>query len=284
MTQDESDQISQSRRFLNPFMERAFTLEERDLIEKAANHVKSHILDVYSQKNRKAPKMSVEFLDSERENLMGEINEIVKFVLDFDNQGKEISFSYGLHAADVLMSVLTFYYDSLYDDYEISNIEAMGDRIDKIKDIMDMPFLDAASRDLYNVYRDKEESAKEGLIFISYSTKDKKLARIIYNKMSLKYNLFLAHDDIKISDEWRSIILDNLKKCDYLVTIVTENFLKSCWTNQEVGFALARNIPIASIFFTSEKKAGFLESKQGIVVEEVPDFDIITKHLFDFLS
>jgi len=86
-------------------------------------------------------------------------------------------------------------------------------------------------------------------IFISYSHKDKELAGSM--KFHLQYvfgfDVFLAHEDIEPTHEWEDEIIFNLKSCDVLIALITENYNISEWTDQEAGFALARGIQIISI-------------------------------------
>ena len=78
-------------------------------------------------------------------------------------------------------------------------------------------------------------------IFISYNTLDKEVAGNISKKLE-KWGLdvFLAHDDIEVSEEWREVILENLFDCDVIIPIITENFRNSDWTSQEIGVVLGR--------------------------------------------
>ena len=85
-------------------------------------------------------------------------------------------------------------------------------------------------------------------VFISYSHKDRRLAhRVKEGLEELGFNVFLAHDDIRISAAWRREILKRLRSCEIFVPILTEAFTKSKWTDQEVGYALARGARIAPL-------------------------------------
>jgi hypothetical protein len=109
-------------------------------------------------------------------------------------------------------------------------------------------------------------------IFLSYSTKDKVLARQIKVQISRKgYSVFLAHEDLKISQEWVSEIRKELRLCDVYVALLTENFRKSEWTDQEAGYALSRSkrkekkcliLPIT--VHPIESPHGFLKSFQAL--------------------
>jgi hypothetical protein len=85
-------------------------------------------------------------------------------------------------------------------------------------------------------------------VFLSYSHKDRRLAhKVKEGFVALGFDVFLAHDDIRVSTAWRREILKSLRKCEIFVPILTEAFTKSKWTDQESGYALARGARIAPL-------------------------------------
>ena len=92
-------------------------------------------------------------------------------------------------------------------------------------------------------------------------------ARGTFDQLKLEFGnlrviFFLAHDDIHPGDEWRSALLRALKSMDALISIHSDGFAQSPWANQEVGFALARDVPIVAIL-NGEAPSGFLAQVQG---------------------
>jgi hypothetical protein len=78
-------------------------------------------------------------------------------------------------------------------------------------------------------------------IFLSYSVKDKELAgQVKQNLTRIGYDVFLAHEDIAPTDEWLRRIEAELKRCDVFIAILSENYRKSEWADQEAGYALSR--------------------------------------------
>lgn len=55
---------------------------------------------------------------------------------------------------------------------------------------------------------------------------------------------FVAHNSIEPSEEWQSVIEAALRSCDAMVVFLHEGFKESNWCDQEVGFALARRVPV----------------------------------------
>lgn len=106
--------------------------------------------------------------------------------------------------------------------------------------------------------------------FLSYAHEDKVLAGKV--KQILETNgvsAFLAHEDLDVSEEWRIEILKHLDTSSALVAIVTDNFAKSVWANQEVGIAIAKGLTLIPLMVGgSTAMKGFLEMHQGIPVSE----------------
>lgn len=57
----------------------------------------------------------------------------------------------------------------------------------------------------------------------------------------------MAHEDIKPTQQWLDEIENALGSMDALVALMTEGFHDSNWTDQEVGFAFGREVPIISV-------------------------------------
>jgi nucleoside 2-deoxyribosyltransferase len=55
---------------------------------------------------------------------------------------------------------------------------------------------------------------------------------------------FVAHEDIHPTQAWQDEIENALASMDAFVAVMTENFHESDWTDQEVGYAVARGVPI----------------------------------------
>lgn len=101
-------------------------------------------------------------------------------------------------------------------------------------------------------------------VFLSYSTSDKKLAGKI--KLGLEeygLDVFLTHEDIKPSAQWINKILTELEACHCFLPILTENFNKSGWTNQETGVAFARRKIIIPLK-TKTNPHGFISQFQAL--------------------
>jgi hypothetical protein len=127
-----------------------------------------------------------------------------------------------------------------------------------------------AKSDIFSKYdkapNKKGENREKHEFFISYSSKDKKLARQIRDIIfEHSFAVFLAHRDIPMSKGWREEILSHLKSCTTLVALCTKNYKCSTWGNQEIGIGFEKGKKIIPLFYqgTTKSDFGFLETFQG---------------------
>lgn len=77
--------------------------------------------------------------------------------------------------------------------------------------------------------------------FISYHHDDRAVGGQIAELLSrLGITTFLAHEDIDVSEEWRIVLLSELRITDLFIPILTKNYYASVWCVQESGIAAGR--------------------------------------------
>lgn len=103
-------------------------------------------------------------------------------------------------------------------------------------------------------------------VFVSYSSKDKKMAGEIDAVLKvLRMEPFLAHgDSIETGKQWKEAVREAIRECDILVALVTPNFRESEYTEQEVGAAWGLKKPVLTILTDGEKPSGFIVDWQGV--------------------
>lgn len=131
-----------------------------------------------------------------------------------------------------------------------------------------------------------ERKSGKKLIFFSYSSKDSKKVGEICEILEKDYNydVFKAHETIKVTQEWRAKIKENLDNCDGLVAYITRNFRGSEWTYQECGWVAGRRKPIYSLFIMKKIPDGFLEEMQGTRISYKTDVKEIARKINDAFS
>jgi nucleoside 2-deoxyribosyltransferase len=85
-------------------------------------------------------------------------------------------------------------------------------------------------------------------VFLSHISAHKVFASELQAALS-NYGIsaFVAHEDIEPDSEWQDEIEKALRTCDALVALLNPDFNLSTWTDQEVGYALGRGIPVLSV-------------------------------------
>lgn len=107
-------------------------------------------------------------------------------------------------------------------------------------------------------------------VFLSHKWEDATYVGRVKKVLADHYGIdaFVAHDDIEPSRKWREVIKAALSSCHALVAVLHPDFHKSQWCDQEVGWALGRNIPVVTVRRDDvcRKRDGFLEEHQDINV------------------
>lgn len=110
-------------------------------------------------------------------------------------------------------------------------------------------------------------------VFLSHVHAERTFVAEVKAVLASRYGIdaFVAHDDIHPSKSWRNTIKGALNSCDYFAAFVHPEFHTSQWCDQEVGWALARDLPILPIrpvgFDRSQARDGFLEEHQDIALD-----------------
>lgn len=102
-------------------------------------------------------------------------------------------------------------------------------------------------------------------LFISHLATHKDKAKRLKDTLA-PYHIagFIAHEDIVPTREWQKEIERALFTMDAMLTVHTQGFSESIWTQQEIGFALGRGIKVISLRMDEDPK-GFISKEQAIL-------------------
>lgn len=85
-------------------------------------------------------------------------------------------------------------------------------------------------------------------LFISHLSSTKKVVGALKVALeSFGLAAFVAHDDIEPTREWQDEIEAALSTMDAMIAVLVPGFAESKWTDQEVGVAIGRRIPIVPL-------------------------------------
>jgi hypothetical protein len=94
---------------------------------------------------------------------------------------------------------------------------------------------------------------------------------------------FVAHVSIEPSEEWQSVIEGALRSCDAMAVFLHKGFHESDWCDQEVGFALARRVPVLPIAI-NVMPYGFMGKLQAARCQPNEDYWKVGRKVFDWLA
>jgi len=119
-------------------------------------------------------------------------------------------------------------------------------------------------------------------LFLSHISGFKEKTHILKSLLE-KYGIscFVAHDDIKPTTLWQNEIEKALKSSDALVALLMDGFHESSWCDQEIGFALGRDIPVIPVKKELDPY-GFIGKIQAIQGSEKTITEVATK-IFNIL-
>ena len=75
---------------------------------------------------------------------------------------------------------------------------------------------------------------------------------------------FVAHDSIEPMTIWQAEIIKALETMEIMLAFITNDFHDSIWTDQEIGFALGRNVPVVSLKLQETNPSGFIANQQAL--------------------
>lgn len=101
-------------------------------------------------------------------------------------------------------------------------------------------------------------------IFISHTSSHRAEVGALATELNrFAFSCFVAHDQIEPSRQWQDVIEQALRSCDVLLAYVTPDFASSNWTDQEVGWALGRELVILPVKVGADPY-GFFGSYQAL--------------------
>jgi TIR domain-containing protein len=101
-------------------------------------------------------------------------------------------------------------------------------------------------------------------LFLSHKSEVKKETAVLKEKLqTFGVSCFLAHEDIHPTHEWQDEIENALASMDGFAALLTQGFHDSAWTDQEVGYALARGVPMIAVRLEKDPY-GFIGKFQGL--------------------
>lgn len=101
-------------------------------------------------------------------------------------------------------------------------------------------------------------------LFLSHVSKHKvQVSKLKSALLERGISAFVAHEDIEPSREWQNEISLALRSMDALAALITPEFHGSNWTDQEIGWALGRGVPVIAVRLGTDPY-GFVGKLQAV--------------------
>ena len=101
-------------------------------------------------------------------------------------------------------------------------------------------------------------------LFVSHLAEHRQFAAALQGELlRLGVSSFVAHNDIEPTREWQDEIESALETCDGMLVLLHTGFHKSKWTDQEIGYAMGRQVLIIAARFGTDPY-GFIGRFQGM--------------------
>ncbi len=134
-----------------------------------------------------------------------------------------------------------------------------------------------SSEDITRIWGDKTLR-----LFLSHKSGHKANVAKIKEELSiLGVSCFVAHEDIEPTKEWQDEIERALNSMDIMAALLTKDFHSGSWTDQEVGFAFGRGIPIIAVKLEGSDPLGFIGKFQAVSSDWDSTPEKIIKLLFN---
>lgn len=254
-------------------------------IEKAFNLVVEKVSQYYTNQRKQASQVHYDIINKEEKKTF----QLIKIASDFIKTTARSTYAMDEGSHQELMSIiksaLEVYLNDLERQVALTSEDAFKEQAKEVVRVLNLESIKKTEGGRFDKYYKKVSIQSEGKtleVFLCYSSKDGKLASKIKNSLeSHGMKVFMAHEDIEPSEEWRKEILTHLESCNVIVALDTDNFNTAPYPNQEVGIAMGKGKMVIPISFT-KKRSGFLESKQAIEAK-IDDIEPIIKELVDII-
>ena len=101
-------------------------------------------------------------------------------------------------------------------------------------------------------------------LFVSHLAEHRRVAAEVQDRLlALGISSFVAHNDIEPTREWQDEIELALATCDGMLVLLHPGFHQSQWTDQEIGYAMARQVLIVAARIGTDPY-GFIGRFQGM--------------------
>ncbi|WP_207588981.1 toll/interleukin-1 receptor domain-containing protein [Halomontanus rarus] len=104
-------------------------------------------------------------------------------------------------------------------------------------------------------------------IFVSHAPADLELVQELFSTVkNFPFGVHIALEEVE-SGRSRKRLEGRLANSDLVVAVLTTQSAESKWINQEIGYALAKGIPVLPLYESDDLRGGFVADSEGVTLD-----------------
>lgn len=104
-------------------------------------------------------------------------------------------------------------------------------------------------------------------IYVSHAPTDLELVQELFSTVkNFPFGVHIALEEIE-SGQARDRLKGRLANSDVVVAVLTETAATSKWVNQEIGYAVAKGIPVLPLYEEEAHAGGFISDLEGVTID-----------------
>src|SRR6056297_1001601 len=116
-------------------------------------------------------------------------------------------------------------------------------------------------------------------IFVSHGPKDLAVVQELFSTVkNFPFSVHIALEAVE-SNQNRDRLEGRLANSDVVVAVLTRNSTASEWINQEIGYAIAKGIPVLPLYEDPSVGGGFIDGVEGIKLDRENPTETVFKIL-----
>jgi len=112
-------------------------------------------------------------------------------------------------------------------------------------------------------------------IYVSHAPDDLELVQELFSTVkNFPFGVHIAMEEVE-SGRSRKRLEGRLANCDVMVAVLTDESATSQWLNQDIGYAVAKGIPVIPMQDHKQHRGGFIGDVDGVKIDrQNPSFTI----------
>ena len=104
-------------------------------------------------------------------------------------------------------------------------------------------------------------------IYVSHAPADLELVQELFSTVkNFPFGVHIALEEVE-SGRSRKRLEGRLANSDVVVAVLTEGSADSRWINQEIGYVLAKGIPVIPLYDHERRRGGFVADVDGVTID-----------------